>query len=98
MIKKLRLVVVFLVSCNVLYSQISIGSSQLDISIKEELLINDTSSVHLLQIPILSFDVDIYSNPGVSTFFEKCCVRRKEGGNRLEDTSHPAKPQTPKPS
>ena len=50
MIKKLGLVVVFWFSCNILYSQISIGSSQLDVSIKEELLINDTTSLHLLQM------------------------------------------------
>ena len=51
-----------------LYSQISIAPSYLDISIKEELLMNDTAYFHLLQIPLFSLDIDMHSNPGISTF------------------------------
>jgi hypothetical protein len=70
MIKQLGLVLVFLVSYNTLYSQISLEPANLDISIKEELLMHDTSTFHLMQIPLLNFDIEMYSNPGVFTFFE----------------------------
>ena len=70
MIKQIRFILVFLVSFHPLYAQISLESNNLDISIKEELLMHDTSSFHLVQIPLLSFDIDMYSKPGIFTFFE----------------------------
>ena len=70
MIKQIRFILVLLVSLHPLYAQISLESNNLDISIKEELLMHDTSSFHLIQIPLLSFDIDMYSKPGISTFLE----------------------------
>ena len=70
MIKQIRFILVFLVSFHALYAQISLESNNLDISIKEELLMHDTSSFHLVQIPLLSFDIDMYSKPCIFTFFE----------------------------
>jgi len=70
MIKKLGLVFVLVVSCNVLYSQISFDVNNLDIYNKENLLMHDTSVFHLIQIPLLNLDIDMYSHPGFFTFFE----------------------------
>ena len=94
MIKKVVLVLLFCACCfNILYSQTSfIVSNHLDISIEEELLINDTALFHLLQIPFLGFDIDMYSSPGISAFFEttdnNLLLDLEAYNNNVDDIAH----------
>ena len=59
-------------SINTLYAQMgSQRNSVMDWSIKENILMNDTSFVNIVSIPFLSFDFEFMSDPGIYSFFQK---------------------------
>ena len=55
-----------------LYAQIDSKKNRIiDMSIKENVLMNDTSFSNILEIPFLGFDFDFISSPGVFSFLTK---------------------------
>ena len=53
---------------------------------------SDTSSFHMLSIPFISFDLDVYSNPGFQQFFSKennnLIINLGNYKNNITDFSH----------
>ena len=57
---------------NNLHAQIELKKNRItDLSIKENILLNDTSSSHVLEMPFLTFDIEFISNPGLYRFLTK---------------------------
>ena len=57
---------------NNLHAQVELQKNRIiDISTKENILLNDTSFSHVLEMPFLSFDIEFISNPGLYSFLTK---------------------------
>lgn len=90
--KELFILLVLFCSTYQVNAQLNSSYSITDLYMKENLLINDTSFVSVIEIPMLSFDFSIHSYPSLSAFLTQksnaFLIDFNAYQNSFEDASH----------